>query len=150
MSKTLIIVLVVVALIALVGGGLAWAKHRGYCRHGGLGYVQERLSEKLALDASQQEKLQTLGGTVAGLRDQWLESRRQGRGELLELLTASTLDRERAESLLETRHRAWQEHGRDLVAAFGDFSDSLSKEQREQLRGIIEKRRVWHRPAWSH
>ena len=62
MSKTLIIVLVVVALIALVGGGLAWAKHRGYCRHGGLGYVQERLSEKLALDAAQQEKLQTLGG----------------------------------------------------------------------------------------
>lgn len=150
MSKTLIIFLVVATLIALVGGGMAWAKHRGYCHHGGLGYVQERLSQKLALDAAQQQKLQTLGGTIAGLRDQWLENRRQGRDELLELLTAPTLDRERAESLLDTRHQTWQEHGRNLVAVFGDFSDSLSKEQREQLRGLIEQRGGWHGPAWSH
>ncbi len=150
MSKTLIIVLIVVALIALAGGGLAWAKHRGYCRNGGAEWIQNRISSRLELNETQRERLSTLGGTLIGLRDQWLETRSQGQGELLELLETPSLDRERAASLLDTRHRAWQEQSQELVAAFADFSDSLSTEQRERLRGLIEKRRGWHGPGWSH
>lgn len=150
MSKTIIIILVIVTLIALVGGGLAWAKHRGYCHHGGAEWIQSRISSRLKLNEIQQQKLSALGNTLIGLRDQWLETREQRRGELIELLDAPSLNRERAEFLLETWHRAWSERSPELVTAFADFSDSLSTEQREQLRGFIEKRRGWHGPGWSH
>jgi Spy/CpxP family protein refolding chaperone len=150
MSKTLIIVLVIVALVALVGGGLAWAKHRGYCRNGGIQWVQERISSRLELNQTQEQKLSALGDTLMGLRSQWMETRDQRRNELTALLDAPSLDRERATSLLEGWHRNWAERGPELVTAFADFSDSLSTEQREQLRELIEKRRGWHRPGWSH
>ena len=133
MSKTIIIILGIVTLIALVGGGLAWAKHRGYCRHGGMEGIQGRLSSRLELNEIQQQKLSTLGDTLIGLRNQWLETRGQRQGELIELLDAPSLNRERAESLLESWHRTWTERSPELVAAFADFSDSLSTEQREQL-----------------
>jgi len=149
MSKTLIIVLVVVALLVLVGGGLAWAKHQGFCRHGGMEWIQGRISSRLNLDATQQQKLGDLGTTLIGLRDQWRDTREQRQNELTALLEAPSLDRERAASLLESWHREWAERGPELVAAFADFSDSLSAEQREQLREFIEKRRGRHGHGWS-
>ena len=150
MSKTLIIVLIIIALVALIGGGLAWAKHRGYCRQGGMEWIQDRISNRLDLNETQQQKLSALGDTLSGLRKQWVETRKQRQGELIELLDTPSLNRERAVSLLETWHRSWTERSPELVAAFADFSDSLNKEQREQLREFIEKRRGWHRPVWSH
>jgi Spy/CpxP family protein refolding chaperone len=139
MSKTLIVILTVVVLFALVGGALAWAKHRGLCRHGGLDWLQARVASRLDLNEPQRERLKALAEQLLGLRDQWLETRRQGRGELLALLDAPSLDRERAEALLAARHLAWQARSPGLVAAFADFSDSLSAEQRGRLRGMIER-----------
>ena len=150
MSKTLIIVLIIVALIALVGGGLAWAKHRGYCRHGGVGWIQDRISSRLDLNETQRQKLSTLGDTLVDLRQQWVETRKQGRGELIALLEEPNLNRERAESLLGSWHRSWTERSPELIAAFADFSDSLNPEQREQLRELIQKRSGSRRPGWSN
>ena len=148
MSKTLIIVLIIVALIALVGGGLAWAKHRGYCRHGGVEWIQDRISSRLDLNETQRQKLSNLGDTLVDLRQQWVETRKQGRGELIALLDEPSLNRERAESLLGSWHRSWTERSPELIAAFADFSDSLNPEQREQLREFIEKRSGSRRPGW--
>ena len=150
MSKTLIVVLVIIALVALVAGGLAWAKHRGYCRHGGMEWIQARISSRLDLNETQQRKLSALGDTLMDLRKQWVDTREQRRNELIELLNEPSLNRERAESLLDTWHRSWAERSPELVAAFADFSDSLNAEQREQLREFIEKRSRWHRPGWSN
>lgn len=151
MSKTLIIVLVAGVTVLLVGG-LAWAKQRGGCRLGGpermMGYVTDRLE----LNETQKGKLETFAQSLAGLRDQWREKRREVKTELLSLLESPRLDRGRAAALLEQRHLAWRERGRELVDQFAEFSDALSAEQREKLSTLIEERasRRWHGQAWSH
>lgn len=151
MSKTLIIV-VVVGVIVLLAAGVAWAKHRGNCHFGGPERIGDYVTKRLGLDETQKSKLETLGESLAGLREQGREKRRETKTELLSLLESPSLDRDKAAALLEQRHVAWRERGRELVEQFADFSDSLSADQREELRTLIEERarRRWYGPAWSH
>lgn len=151
MSKTLIIVLVASVIVVLVGS-VAWAKHRGYCRMGGPERMVEHVTDRLDLNETQKGKLETFGQSLARLRDQWRQKRREGKTELLSLLESPSLDRDKAAALLEQHHLAWRERGRELMDQFAEFSDSLSAEQREKLRTLIEERasRRWHGPAWSH
>lgn len=150
MTKTLIIVLVVGLALMLVGG-LAWAKYRGYCQMGPERMV-ERVSERLSLNEAQKAKLQTLGQSLASLRDQWRDKRQGMQNDVLELLRAPDFDRDRATMMLDQRHQAWRERGDELLSQFADFSDSLDADQRTELATMVEERmaRRWHGPAWSH
>ncbi len=145
MSKTLIIVLVV-SLLLLAGGGLAWAKYRGHCGHGPERMVNH-LSKKLALDETQQQKLQLLGTSLSEMRGQWREKRQGTRDQVLELLKAADFDRDKAAQILDERAEKLRLKGQDLLQQFADFSDSLSLKQRQQLAGMVESRtgRYWHR-----
>jgi hypothetical protein len=149
MTKTLIILFVAGVAVLLVGG-VAWAKHRGYC--GGTERIIERATRELALNPEQKGKLETLGRTLTGIREQWRQRRGEVKGQVLDLLSTPTLDRDKAASLLEQRHEVWRERGDLLLAQFADFSDSLDDGQRQKLRAWIEKRtrHRWFGPAASH
>ena len=151
MSKTLIIV-VATGVVVLLAGGIAWAKHRGACAFGGPEGLVKYTSDRLGLNEPQKTKLETFGQSLAGLRDQWRQKRRETKSELLSLLELPRLDRDKAAALIEQRQLAWREQGRELVDRFAEFSDSLSAEQREKLRTLIEERasRRWSGPGWSH
>ncbi len=151
MLKTVLIVFLVMAVLAV--GGMAWAKQQGYCSaEGHTRLITERLGRKLDLNDEQQGRLQAFA-------DQWREVRGErstNRGAIKDriagLLSAPALDREQAVALLDERHQAMGDNKRALVDAFGDFSDSLTPDQRASLAELISKRmgHRWGRSHWAH
>lgn len=111
------------------------------------GKVVDRISGKLDLNAEQKTKL-------AALTDEMIASRKLMRGDsvnpradLQALIAGDRFDRSRAQQLLDQKLQAAQANGPKVLAAFGDFYDSLNPEQQKQVRERLEKRghRWWGR-----
>lgn len=92
-----------------------------------------------------------MGEQFRGLRASWLERRTALRDELQMLLSSAVLDRERALEILDGRQQDLAMFGRELVAAFADFSDSLEPDQRNRLAELIGGRldRRWGPACWA-
>ena len=151
MFKTTLIVLVVLGVIAVAG--VAWAKHSGYCSsEDRMQYVSERIGRKLDLSDDQQGRLESLIGTLLKLRSEQQDRRRSVNQDVTDLLSAPMLDRDRAVALIDERLQGINDRKRTLVAAFADFSDSLTPEQRAQLAELIEQRRMgrWGHHHWAY
>lgn len=148
--KTALIILAVVAVLAVAG--LAWARHKGYCKGDMVTFVAARLTNKLDLDEAQRGKLDALADTVRKLRGDWRKGREQVGAEVAGLLESPALDRARALTLVDTRREVFDDHKQDLVQAIGDFTDSLSSDQRRRLADMVT-RLASHRcgpPGWAH
>jgi len=146
------IAIIVAVFGLLLAGSLAWAKQGG-----GFGpenrseRIVEKVSKRLDLDDTQQAKLEHFAQQMTGMREQKREQRKEGRQELMQLLDASTIDRNRAMDLLDARHREFKSHMQELVDAFSDFSDSLNMAQRDELKQILAERmeRRHQRKRWA-
>ena len=141
--------LIGVAAAAVIAGGLiACGGHGHHARAGWSeeritevrGKAIERISSRLTLDADQKRKL-------AAVADELLASRRALRGggadprsELQALIGSEKFDRSRAQALLEQKTQVAQGQGPKLIAAFGDFYDSLTPAQQKQVREALEQR----------
>ena len=103
------------------------------------GKVIEKVSSKLDLNADQKAKL----GVLA---DQMIASRKALRGntdprtDLQALVAGDKFDRSKAQQLLDQKLQAAQGNGPQMLAAFGDFYDSLNPEQQKQVREKLERR----------
>ena len=151
MLKTTLIVLIVLGVIA--AGGVAWAKHNGYCSaESRMQHISERIGHKLDLNDDQQGRLESFVGTLRELRGEQQDRRRGMKQDVTELLSAPELDRERAIALIDERFQSIDDRKRTLVDAFADFSDSLAPEQRARLAELIEQRRMgrWGRHHWAY
>jgi Spy/CpxP family protein refolding chaperone len=146
--------------VLLVVGGLALTtsvvvagmKYAGY----GCGpearaeHIVERLTEELELNPSQHQQLVALKETLLATRQAIQGSRGDLRGEMRQLLAAPSLDRGAAVALITSRVETVQQHAPGVVNAVGDFHDSLSPEQRAELRERIEERHAFHRRFMQH
>lgn len=103
------------------------------------GKAIEKISDRLDLNADQKAKL----GVLA---DQMIASRQAFRGstdprtDLQALVAGDKFDRSRAQQLLDQKLQAAQGNGPQMLAAFGDFYDSLNPEQQKQVREKLERR----------
>jgi periplasmic protein CpxP/Spy len=104
------------------------------------GKAVEKISGKLDLNADQKAKL----GVLA---DQMIASRKAFRGEsadprtdLQALIAGDKFDRSKAQALLDQKTQVMQGNGPKMLAAFGDFYDSLNPEQQKQVREKLERR----------
>lgn len=137
--------------VTVLLGGLAACGHRGDHARGWSderitevrGKVIEKVSSKLDLNADQKAKL----GVLA---DQVIASRKAFRGnsdprtDIQALIAGDKFDRSRAQQLLDQKLQAAQGNGPQMLAAFGDFYDSLNPEQQKQVRERLERRgHVW-------
>ena len=137
--------------VTVLLGGLAACGHRGDHARGWSderitevrGKAIEKISGKLELNADQQAKL----GVLA---DQMIASRKAFRGnsdprtDIQALIAGDKFDRSRAQQLLDQKLQATQGNGPQMLAAFGDFYDSLNPEQQKQVRERLERRgHVW-------
>lgn len=134
--------------VTVLLGGLTACGHRG--DHAGgwsderiadvRGKVVDKISGKLDLNTDQKAKL----GVLA---DQMIASRKAFRGDtdpradIQSLIAGSQFDRAKAQQLLDQKLQAAQGNGPQMLAAFGDFYDSLTPEQQKQVRERLEKRR---------
>lgn len=104
------------------------------------GRMVEKISDKLELNADQKAKL----GVLA---DEMVASRKAMRGEsgdirtdLQTLIAGDKFDRSKARQMLDQKTQAIQANGPKVLAAFGDFYDSLNPEQQKQVRERLERR----------
>ena len=132
-------------------GGLAACSHRVQHGHGWQAMseedaakmkarVVERVGGKLDLDEAQKAKL----GVVADkLREQRnaLVAGGKPRDELQALVAGARFDRARAQALVEAKTGAIQAKSPELIAALGDFYDSLRPEQQARLRDYLSRGR---------
>lgn len=103
------------------------------------GKAVEKISSRLDLDTAQKAKL-------GALADEMIASRKAMRGgadprtELQTLIAGDKFDRSKAQALLDQKTQVVQGNGPKVVAAFGDFYDSLNPEQQKQVREKLERR----------
>lgn len=139
--------LIGLASVTVVLGGLTACGSRGDHARGWSderitevrGKAIDRISDRLDLNAEQKAKL----GVLA---DQMIASRKAFRGntdprtDLQALVAGDKFDRSRAQQLLDQKLQAAQGNGPQMLAAFGDFYDSLNPEQQKQVREKLERR----------
>ena len=145
-------------LIALAGttvllGGLS-ACGRAHHGHGPLcadqvtemrGKAIERVSDRLNLDAAQQQKLAVLADKLIAQRTAFIGQTADPRAEVRQLVAGDKFDRARALSLLDEKTRVVQVSSPEVINALADFYDSLNPTQQAEVREMMQKRRGWGR-----
>lgn len=140
---------------SIVLGGLAACGHRMH--HGGWradatpeqaaewrARMIERVASKLELDADQKAKLAVAGEKLHAQR---LAVRGQAdpRAEMRALIAGDKFDRTKAQSLVQQKTDALRAGSPEVIAALGDFYDSLNAAQQEKLRAFMDKGGGWRR-----
>ena len=128
-TKVVIGSLIVIPLIA----GTAMAG-KGRCNGapGGIHkaeMIQQKITQRLELNAVQQEKLAEVADVMKSKR----EMRREHRKDRPQLVKDGKFDRVAAQQMADRRIATMQEHTPKMIAAVGDFYDSLSPEQQAEL-----------------
>jgi periplasmic protein CpxP/Spy len=103
----------------------------------------ERASSKLDLDATQKQKLGVLADKLKEQRMALVGATTDPRAELQALVAGPKFERERAQSLVEAKTGALRSKSPEVIAAAGDFFDSLKPEQQQKVRELLSKRHGW-------
>ncbi len=110
------------------------------------GKAIEKISSKLELNTDQKAKLGVLADEMIASRKAF-KGEADPRADIQALISGNQFDRAKAQQMLDQKLQAAQGSGPQMLAAFGDFYDSLSPEQQAQVRERLEKRRQgwWRR-----
>ena len=102
----------------------------------------QKVSEKLELNADQQAKL---GILIDRLHEQHLALRGNGdpRADLQALVKDATFDRWHAQDLVNAKLMAVRDKSPQIIAAMGDFYDSLTPQQQEKVRELLQRGHRW-------
>jgi Spy/CpxP family protein refolding chaperone len=107
------------------------------------GKMVERIGSKLDLNAEQKQKLETLTDVLLAQRKAMAGVAGDPRSQVQALVAGERFDRSAAQSLLDEKTRAVQAGGPAVIAALGDFYDSLQPAQQQKVRDMMQRRRGW-------
>jgi protein CpxP len=137
-------------------GGLAACSHR--YQHGGdwnsmsdedvakrKAWMIDRVGSRLDLDDAQKAKLGALADQLRAQR-QALAGGTDPRAEIQSLVAGNTFDRVKAKAFIDAKAQTIQSKSPELIAALGDFYDSLRPEQQQKVRDFMS--RGHH--GWGH
>jgi Spy/CpxP family protein refolding chaperone len=132
-------------------GGLAACSHRTH--HGdnwqGMSdedaakrkaWMVDRVGSRLALDDAQKAKLGALADQLRAQR-QAIVGDTNPRAEIQSLVAGNTFDRAKAKAFIDGKTQTIQTKSPELIAAFGDFYDSLKPEQQQKVRDFMSRGR---------
>jgi len=141
--------LILLAVMAAVGGLLGLGGCRDRAHHRGAEFMLDYLSETLDLSADQQEALEQIKTEMFAQIRQMRAQREAHHGELMAQLRAEEMDAARLKELI-AQHRAQMDALMDLgVERLVAFHRTLSPEQKEKLAAKIEKFHSWHGPGFD-
>jgi Spy/CpxP family protein refolding chaperone len=100
----------------------------------------EKISSELELTEPQVEKLEDVRDQMMNARKQMHQERKIAREDISNLLGPSSLDRDQSLAMINQRLDAIRDKAPQLVNALGDFYDSLTPEQRAELKERIEEK----------
>ena len=124
------------SLLAVVLAGCGPRHHSPEAR---ADWVMNKVTSDLALNESQSAKLETLKDEVLKAREAMNQRREDSRDSINVLLQQPTLDRNQVLRLVEGHTEVVNQQAPAVVAALGDFYDSLNPEQQAQLREKLQK-----------
>jgi Spy/CpxP family protein refolding chaperone len=104
------------------------------------GKVIDKVSSKLELNQAQQQKLGVLADEMIAARKAVKGNSADPRADLAALIATDTFNRTQAQALLDQKTQAMQGSAPKVLAAFGDFYDSLTPAQQQQVREKMNKR----------
>lgn len=133
-------------------GGLTACGHRAHS--GGMGAEQsaefrgkmvERVSSKLDLNADQKQRLTVLADKLNEQRAALMGKTPDPRADVQALVAGDKFDRTRAQTLVQEKTAALNTKSPEVIAAMGDFYDSLNPAQQTKVREFMQKRGGWRR-----
>jgi len=134
-SKRIVILLAGGAVIA---GTLAACGHHRYHDPEKRGeWLVEKVTDELELNESQKTKLEAVRQEILTVRKEMHADRQSTREEVLAMLDQPQLDRQKVLSMVEQKTGSINQHAPKVVNAVGEFYDSLSEEQRSEIREHI-------------
>lgn len=107
--------------------------------------VLDRVGERLELNADQKQCLAVLADKLEQQRTALVGSAADPREEVRKIVAGEKFDRTRAQALLAEKTAAVQAKSPEVIAALGDFYDSLNPAQQEKVRAYMDRR---HRRWW--
>ena len=136
----------------IVLGGITACGHRG--EHHGWnastedqakfrGKMIDRVSDKLALNADQKAKLGVLADKLQEQRTALKGKTANPRAEVEALVAGEKFDRARAQALVSEKTAAISGKSPEVIAAAGDFYDSLTPAQQIKVREFMQHRGGW-------
>jgi Spy/CpxP family protein refolding chaperone len=136
------------ATVALVGSIAAWSQ-AGPGFHGGppsaadmAGHqmrMLEHISKSLDLDAAQQARLQALGAQLHAQHEHLMGSGSDPHARMNALVAGTSFDRAGAQSLVDEKIASLRAGSPALIAAAGDFFDSLRPDQQQKVRDFMAR-----------
>ena len=146
--------LIGVAGATLVLGGLTACGHRMHAGWGAnatpeqaaqwRGKMVERVASKLDLNAEQKAKLTVLGDKLHAQRLA-VRGSADPRAEVRSLVAGAQFDRAKAQAWVQQKADAVTVGSPEVIAALGDFYDSLNAAQQQKVRDFMERGRGWRR-----
>lgn len=110
------------------------------------GKMIERVSAKLDLNDDQKQRLGVLADKLQAQRAALKGSTTDPRAEIQALVKGEKFDRTRAQTLVAEKTAAITTQSPEVIAALGDFYDSLKPEQQARVRDFMQRRHgFWHR-----
>ena len=107
----------------------------------------EHISKSLDLDTAQQAKLKALGAQLHAQHDTLMGSGTDPHTRMKALMAGNTFDRAGAQALVDEKVATLKANSPALIAAAGDFFDSLRPDQQQKVRDFMAKH---HGPMGMH
>ncbi|TWO72613.1 periplasmic heavy metal sensor [Caenimonas sedimenti] len=105
----------------------------------------DRVAGKLDLNAEQKAKLGVLADRLQEQRATLMPAGTDPRAEVRSLVAGDKFDRAKAQAFVSQKTEAVQSKSPQVVAALGDFYDSLNPQQQAKVREFMDRRRGWGR-----
>ena len=101
----------------------------------------ERAGKKLDLNDGQKQKLGVLADKLREQRTALMGKTTDPRAEVQSLVAGATLDKAKAQALVEEKTGALRSKSPEVIAAAADFFDNLNPAQQQQVRDMMTSRR---------
>jgi Spy/CpxP family protein refolding chaperone len=145
------------ALFGLLGGavligGLSACGHHGHDYGAAMTTEQfaqqrdkvvDRAASKLDLNADQSQRLRKLGDVLYAQRTTLMGQATNPRAEFKALFAGEKFDAVRAQTLVTEKTAAVQTHSPEVIAAMGDFYNSLTPVQQQKVRDYMDGKHGW-------
>ncbi|MFC1665724.1 Spy/CpxP family protein refolding chaperone [Pseudomonadota bacterium] len=142
-------IIYIVGGVAAMSGVMAYGAHRYHHdpEHRAQ-WMVEKVSKKLELSTEQQSKLKGVRDVLMNTAKSFGNERTNVHQEVMDAIQETKLDRQKALAIVTKRTDSVREQAPSIVAAIGDFYDSLTPEQRAKVREKIEDHKPHSHRHW--
>ncbi len=142
MKKSTKIIAIVVVALSVTSTVFAFGARHGWSMspEDKAEFMTGKITEKLELNATQQQNLQVLSATILDIMSDVRSGRTEHMETVQQLLSEPTLDQAKALEMIRQKTEMVNAKAPEVVASIAGFLDSLDDEQKQQLREHMKNR----------